>query len=120
MKRKAVTISMIFLAVLTLFKIAGDYYSEMGRGQTETPAAKKADYCIFIEIEDKTLYLLQDGKCIKEYPIASGKSGMPSPIGFWKITDKSDWGEGFGGRWMGLNVPWGKCQQEHFHQGKPL
>jgi ABC-type transport system involved in multi-copper enzyme maturation permease subunit len=68
---------------------------------------KKSQYLIFIEVEDKTLYLLQDGKCIKNYPIASGMSEWPSPIGSWKIVNKGDWGEGFGGRWMGLNVPWG-------------
>lgn len=65
-------------------------------------------YSIFIEIEDKTLYLLENGKCIKQYRIASGKSGYPSPLGCWKIIEKGDWGEGFGGRWMGLDVPWGK------------
>ena len=67
----------------------------------------RAAYTIFIEIEDKTLYLLFGEKCIKQYPISSGKSGMPSPIGYWKIIEKENWGEGFGGRWMGLNVPWG-------------
>ncbi len=67
----------------------------------------KKVYSIFIEIEDKTLYLLENGKCIKEYPIASGKSGYPSPLGCWTIIEKGDWGEGFGGRWLGLDVPWG-------------
>ena len=74
---------------------------------------KKSQYLIFIEVEDKTLYLLQDGKCIKNYPIASGMSEWPSPIGSWKIVNKGDWGEGFGGRWMGLNVPWGTLILEH-------
>lgn len=72
----------------------------------DTPDEKK-DYSIFIEIEDKTLYLLESGKCIKEYSIASGKSGYPSPLGCWTIVEKGDWGEGFGGRWLGLDVPWG-------------
>ncbi|MGE5614063.1 MAG: L,D-transpeptidase family protein [Bacillota bacterium] len=71
-------------------------------------SGKSGTYSIFIEIEDKTLYLLQDGKRIKEYRIASGKSGLPSPLGTWRIVEKGDWGEGFGGRWMGLDVPWGK------------
>ncbi|MDP4153226.1 MAG: L,D-transpeptidase family protein [Bacillota bacterium] len=44
----------------------------------------------------------------KKYPIASGRPGWPSPIGQWQIVEKSDWGEGFGGRWLGLNVIWGK------------
>lgn len=70
-------------------------------------ADKKKVYSIFIEIEDKTLYLLENGVSVKEYRIASGKSGMPSPLGSWKIIEKGDWGEGFGGSWLGLNVPWG-------------
>ena len=76
--------------------------------QDSSNAAYKKNYVIFIEIEDKTLYLLQNGKCVKKYPIATGKPGWPSPIGYWKIVSKGDWGEGFGGRWMGLNVTWGK------------
>ncbi len=67
-----------------------------------------AEYIILIEIEDKKLYLYENGNLIKQYPIASGKDGWPSPIGRWKIINKGDWGEGFGGRWMGLNVRWGK------------
>lgn len=68
---------------------------------------KETEFSIFIEVEDKTLYLLQNGKCVKRYPIASGRSDLPSPLGGWRIVSKGDWGEGFGGRWMGLNVPWG-------------
>ena len=69
---------------------------------------EKREYMIFIEIEDKTLYLLDGNTCVKEYRIASGKSGYPSPLGCWTIIEKGDWGEGFGGRWLGLDVPWGK------------
>ena len=65
-------------------------------------------YSILIFIEEKRLYLLENDKCIKEYPIASGKKDWPSPIGQWKIVDKGDWGEEFGGYWLGLNVTWGK------------
>lgn len=100
----------LFCAVLVLLvsvQIALDYISEKEFGKNAEEAAKRADYCIFIEIEDKILYLLQDGKCIKKYPIASGKPDTPSPLGYWKIISKGDWGEGFGGRWLGLNVPWG-------------
>ena len=69
---------------------------------------EKREYTVFIEIEDKTLYLLDGNTCVKEYRIASGKSGYPSPLGCWTIIEKGDWGEGFGGRWLGLDVPWGK------------
>ncbi len=97
-----------FLAVLfalSLTQIFIDAQTEASL-HASTQAEKKS-YTIFIEIEDKTLYLLENGKCIKEYRIASGMSGLPSPLGCWKIVEKGDWGEGFGGRWMGLDVPWG-------------
>jgi hypothetical protein len=45
---------------------------------------------------------------MKKYPVGVGKSETPSPLGEWKIIQKSlNWGNGFGTRWMGLNVPWG-------------
>lgn len=64
-------------------------------------------YMILIEIEEKTLYLFDNKEIVKKYPVASGKPGYPSPIGSWKVVNKGDWGEGFGGGWLGLNVPWG-------------
>ena len=67
----------------------------------------KPEYTIFIEVDEKKLYLYNGGELIKEYPIASGKRDTPSPIGTWKITNKERWGKGYGGRWMKLNVPWG-------------
>ena len=114
MNRKLVGIIFVLvLFILSTAQICIDSIFENSSMNKFTEVAKPAGYCIFIEIEDKTLYLLQDGKCIKQYPIASGKSGYPSPLGFWKIIQKSDWGEGFGGRWMGLNVPWGTLIWEH-------
>lgn len=103
--------SVYFLAVLVALSLTQIFIDV----HAEVPAyadirAEERTYTIFIEIEDKTLYLLENGKCIKEYRIASGMSGLPSPLGCWKIVEKGDWGEGFGGRWMGLDVPWGTSQ----------
>lgn len=39
--------------------------------------------------------------------IAGGRASSPSPLGTWKIISKDNWGEGFGGAWLGFNVPWG-------------
>lgn len=44
---------------------------------------------------------------LKLLNVQDGKWSTPSPIGTWTIVSKDTWGEGFGGRWMGLNVPWG-------------
>jgi len=65
---------------------------------------------IFVDINRKTLELidLDNNKFIKKYTIASGKPSTPSPIGSFKIINKAKWGEGFGTRWMELNVRWGK------------
>lgn len=97
------------LFVLCLTQILVDAHSEriLSSRAVSQAANQEKKYCIFIEIEDKTLFLLENGKCIKQYTIASGKSGYPSPLGSFKIVEKGDWGEGFGGRWMGLDVPWG-------------
>jgi hypothetical protein len=66
------------------------------------------DYVILIHVDDKKLYLLEEGEVVKKYTIATGKSGFSSPIGDWKIVNKgTSWGKGFGARWLGLNVPWG-------------
>ncbi|HOJ10426.1 MAG TPA: L,D-transpeptidase family protein [Clostridiales bacterium] len=108
MSRKIIGVSLCVLILLSIIQIIIDCRSETENSNAVISAARRPEYVIFIEVEDKTLYLLEDGACIKKYPIASGKSGYPSPIGYWKITTKEKWGEGFGGRWMGLNVPWGE------------
>ncbi|TJX14058.1 hypothetical protein E9840_07230 [Tissierella creatinini] len=64
---------------------------------------------IHIEVDRKTLNLIdyKTGEIIKSYTIATGKPSSPTPLGTFKITSKEKWGEGFGSRWMGLDVPWG-------------
>ncbi len=63
---------------------------------------------IEIDVAKRRLFLYQNELMIKEYPVAVGKSSTPTPLGEWKIVQKSlNWGNGFGTRWMGLNVPWG-------------
>ena len=54
------------------------------------------------------MYVYKDGQMIKNYPVSGGKPGTPSPEGTWRIISKDTWGEGFGGAWLGFNVPWGK------------
>ncbi|MEW6661793.1 MAG: L,D-transpeptidase family protein [Bacillota bacterium] len=61
-----------------------------------------------IDLEKRTLTIFSDGEAFKTYPVAIGTSADPSPVGTWRIVHKStDWGGGFGTRWLGLNVPWG-------------
>jgi lipoprotein-anchoring transpeptidase ErfK/SrfK len=63
---------------------------------------------IVIDLIKHRLTVFQDGDIIKEFPVGVGKSSTPSPLGEWKVVQKGvGWGNGFGSRWIGLNVPWG-------------
>lgn len=62
---------------------------------------------ILIDVDEKTLYLLDGNKLIKKYTVATGKLSTPTPLGRWKIINKARWGGGFGSRWMQIDVPWG-------------
>ncbi|WZL72482.1 L,D-transpeptidase [Clostridiaceae bacterium 35-E11] len=70
---------------------------------------------IFIDLNARTLELLNldNNQVLRMYSVAIGKSSTPSPIGNWKVIGKAKWGKGFGTRWMGLNVPWGKYHWEY-------
>lgn len=68
----------------------------------------KNPYLIYVSIDDSKLYVFKEGILYKSYPISPGKTSTPTPVGTFKIISKDYWGEGFGGRWMGLNVPYGK------------
>lgn len=65
-------------------------------------------YYIVVDLDDNTLNVFKDNEFYKSYPCAGGKYSSPSPLGTWNIISKADWGEGFGGTWMGFDVPWGK------------
>jgi len=63
---------------------------------------------IEIDVAKHTLTVFSDNQPIKKFPVGTGKSGTPSPLGEWKIVQKSTKiGGPFGTRWMRLSVPWG-------------
>ena len=67
-----------------------------------------SSYKILVDVEDSKLFLFENDTLVKTYKCSGGKWSTPSPIGTWTVPNKAKWGEGFGGSWMGLNVPWGK------------
>lgn len=70
----------------------------------------KDNLAILIEVDNKRLSVidLSTNQVIKKYTVATGKSDTPTPLGTFKIVEKAKWGGGFGSRWLGLDVPWGK------------
>lgn len=69
----------------------------------------KQNLTILIEVDKKKLSLIDrdNEKILDTYTIASGKPSSPTPLGSFVIVEKAHWGEGFGSRWIGLDVPWG-------------
>ncbi len=65
-------------------------------------------YSITINKNNHTLTLYQNGKFLKQYPVAIGKASTPTPSGNYKIINKAvNPGGPYGARWMGLNIPGG-------------
>ncbi|MGE5329383.1 MAG: L,D-transpeptidase family protein [Deltaproteobacteria bacterium] len=107
MKSKKVQLLFIFLAAAIILSLnLSDLFPLTQNRETSTKL--KSKYMILIDVEAHRLYLFENKICIKQYLVATGKYDTPTPIGFFKIVHKDTWGEGFGGRWMGFNVPWGK------------
>ena len=95
--KRIVFLMAVIVIVTAIFKWTKSVYSETNN-----------TFSILVDIEESKLYLFENGKLKKEYKCSGGKETTPSPIGTWKITFKAKWGEGFGGSFLGLNVPWGK------------
>ena len=107
-KRQLILWGIIVTVLLILSLNIGIFFPFTAKQETGVVKQVAKKYMILVEVEDCKLYLIENGKCIKNYLVAPGKYSTPSPLGFFKIVHKDTWGEGFGGRWMGINVPWGK------------
>ncbi len=73
----------------------------------EARSINPTGYHIYVDLDLTKMYLYKDGEVIRTYEVSGGKASTPSPEGIWKIVNKDTWGEGFGGAWLGFNVPWG-------------
>ena len=68
----------------------------------------RARYSITINVKEKHLYLIRDGKIFKSYPVAIGKASSPTPKGTFRIENvAANPGGPFGVRWLGLDAPYG-------------
>lgn len=66
------------------------------------------EICLVIDTYRRKLIVMNDHQPYAQFPVAIGKGETPSPLGSWKVVHKAtNWGTGFGTRWLGLNVPWG-------------
>jgi hypothetical protein len=105
----------IYIVVLAfLYIIMGEYQNHSMEDNIQgtmmiTNLEPESEYDIMIDLTESMLYLFKGEEMIKKYVVAQGKPSTPSPVGVWEIVSKArNWGNGFGTRWLGLNVPWGR------------
>lgn len=66
------------------------------------------DSYVIVDTHKLTLTLFSRDQPIRQYPVALGKPGSETPLGLWRIREKSAvHAPGIGPRWMGLNIPSG-------------
>ena len=97
-------ILVILVIIITFIAIATIMLWDTNR----VNAKDENKYEILVDVESSKLFLFENKILKKEYICSGGKESTPSPIGTWRIISKGKWGEGFGGSWMGFDVPWGK------------
>jgi len=68
----------------------------------------KEGYTVYVDLDALQLTLYKDGEVFKRWPCSGGAKNSPSPLGLYKVNGIGNWGEGFGGSWISINVPWGK------------
>ncbi len=108
--RTALCTTMVLALGLALcLKGLGAAEADGGAGAAAKRANVPEGRWIHIDLSYKTLTLYQGVETLKRYTIASGAYDTPSPIGQYRVSHRFA-GElgGFGTRFLGLNVPWGK------------
>ena len=106
-------LSIIFIVIFLIKEciMTVNYYAYQSLECNNLVAAgisSKDQFRIHINLDNLTMYVYKNEDLIKTYPVSGGRSSLPSPEGNWSIVSKDTWGDGFGGAWLGLNVPWGK------------
>lgn len=99
---------------LVIILLLGTYLHIKDMGSTldylnTSSKRSKPKLTILVEVDKKQLSLIdrENESVLNTYTIATGKSSSPTPLGSFIATEKAHWGEGFGSRWIGLDVPWG-------------
>jgi hypothetical protein len=85
---------------------ASSIYTEQ-KGRAEKHDVNPDGYHLYVDLDNMLMYVYKNGELVKTYEVSGGRASTPSPVGTWKIISKDNWGEGFGGAWLGFNVPWG-------------
>lgn len=106
---RVVYLMLVLLCLLNVYACFADHihYPRSITSYENDESLEKPFWQIVVDLDRFSLFAYKDGILVKTYPCSGGKVETPSPTGDFKIICKDAWGEGFGGVWMGLDVPWG-------------
>lgn len=110
MKRKHYFYLSLILVLSIIYIGYSSYINQTQLSHFHKDNIKEIPNTILIEVDKKTLSLIDgnSNNVISTYTVATGKDNSPTPLGSFNIIQKAAWGGGFGSRWIGLDVPWGK------------
>lgn len=94
------------VAILNAVSNSGNYKEDWSEHFASFEPASDG-YSVLVDLDDMILRLYKDGEEFMEWPVSGGSKENPSPVGNWKVLNIENWESGFGGSWIGINVPWG-------------
>lgn len=88
--------------------VGPDTWNAIGLNPDRQYPIPEEGYSIEIDLDRKVLTLKRFTEILNAYRVAVGAPSTPTPVGDWKIIQKTrNPGGPFGTRWMRINVPWG-------------
>lgn len=102
--KKYIALCLVVTAALFLLSMTGNGAVDAETSEWSIP---ERGYALDIDLDALIMTVYADGKVFRTYPVSGGAANTPSPVGTWHVNEISDWGKGFGGSWIGLDVPWG-------------
>jgi hypothetical protein len=98
--------SLLICSMIYIYDSSRIYAAPVSPDQMKSPP--DGEISILINPVTRRLVVYVNGTPYHAYPVAIGKLETPTPIGDFKVAEKHvNWGNGFGTRWIGLDVPWG-------------
>ncbi|MGQ9779661.1 MAG: L,D-transpeptidase family protein [Bacillota bacterium] len=81
----------------------------LGRSGHRAPpvSGRLKDPRLVVDVHLRLLIVLEGRRVVATFPVAVGKEGTPTPVGNYRLSYITQWGGGFGTRFLGLDVPWG-------------
>lgn len=104
--KRSIAFCLIVTAILFLLSV---FITDNGVVYTGTTkfTIPESGCVLYVDLDALVMTVYVDGYVFKTYPVSGGTENTPSPVGIWHVNEISNWGKGFGGSWIGLDVPWG-------------